>query len=82
LGGNLDLILQPTQTIGLNILVSGPLPPDPTEILNSQKLAKLLDGLARKVDFVVIDSPAILAVADTSVLSTLVGQLARFLPKE
>jgi non-specific protein-tyrosine kinase len=70
--GNVDVALQPAQTNGLSILVSGHIPPDPSEILNSPKLAKMLDELAKKVDIVVIDSPAILAVADTSILSTLV----------
>jgi len=72
LEGNLNLNIQSTETKGLSILISGHLPPDPTSILISPKLAKLLDELAKKVDFVVIDSPPILEIADTCILSSLV----------
>ena len=70
--GNIDGALQPTQAKNLKILTSGSIPPEPTRILTSPLFTKILDELAHLVDIVVIDSPAILAVADTSILCPMV----------
>jgi capsular polysaccharide biosynthesis protein/MinD-like ATPase involved in chromosome partitioning or flagellar assembly len=70
--GNIDGALQPTQVRNLRILTSGHIPPEPTKILTSPLFTKILDELAQIVDIVVIDSPAILAVADTSILCPMV----------
>lgn len=72
LDNKVDGSLQTSEIEGLSILTSGHIPPDPTGILNSPQLARLLDSLTKKTDIVVIDSPAILAAADTTILSTLV----------
>ncbi len=68
----LDEALQSTEIPGLEVLTSGPLPPNPAELMNSQAMRKLLDELRSKADVVIIDSPPLLATADSQVLSALV----------
>lgn len=53
----------------LQIITSGSLPPNPTELLGSEKMASILDELAGMADFVVIDTPPML-LADAQVLSS------------
>jgi capsular exopolysaccharide synthesis family protein len=56
----------------LSILPSGPLPPNPSELLSSLQMTKLLDRLALAYDYVLIDSPPVLAVADALELARIV----------
>ena len=55
----------------LYCLASGPLPPNPAELLGSNRMEKLLDELSRssRLDYVVIDTPPILSVADALVIA-------------
>lgn len=53
----------------LLILASGPLPPNPSELLSSQRTAELLLNLSAQADIVLIDSPPALPVTDALVLS-------------
>ncbi|MFT4041888.1 MAG: polysaccharide biosynthesis tyrosine autokinase [Gordonia sp. (in: high G+C Gram-positive bacteria)] len=62
-------VVQPSGTPNLDVLVCGPLPPNPAELLGSQKAQRLVKGLEREYDLVVIDSTPILPVADASICS-------------
>ena len=53
----------------LVILPSGPPPPDPAELLVSDRLGKAIDGLAKAADLVVIDAPPVLPVTDSTILA-------------
>jgi polysaccharide biosynthesis transport protein len=53
----------------LLVLASGPLPPNPAELLSSSRTADLLRSLASQADIVLIDSPPVLPVTDSIVLS-------------
>lgn len=53
----------------LQVLSSGPLPPNPTELLGSSQMVALLDELRDEYDFVLLDTPAMLSVADAAVLA-------------
>ncbi|MGH9231080.1 MAG: polysaccharide biosynthesis tyrosine autokinase [Acidimicrobiales bacterium] len=53
----------------LLVLASGPLPPNPAELLSSSRNADLLRNLAAQADVVLIDSPPVLPVTDSLVLS-------------
>ena len=53
----------------LLLLASGPLPPNPAELLSSTRTADLLHTLASQADVVLIDSPPVLPVTDSLVLS-------------
>ncbi|MGL4971593.1 MAG: polysaccharide biosynthesis tyrosine autokinase, partial [Culicoidibacterales bacterium] len=53
----------------LDILVSGPLPPNPSEMLESHKFAAFIDTVRNEYDVIIIDAPPILAVADAQIIS-------------
>jgi succinoglycan biosynthesis transport protein ExoP len=65
-------VIRSTHIHNLHVLLSGPLPPNPAELLSSQRMQQLLDILRGMFDTVLIDSPPLLAVADPLVLSTMV----------
>ncbi len=67
----------------LDVLTSGKVPPNPAELLGSERMSKLLDMFKGKYDFVVIDSPPIGVVTDPTVLSARVdGTLLVVEPKK
>lgn len=53
----------------LRILASGPVPPNPTELLESKEMGNLIEELRQAADFVIIDAPPILAVSDALILA-------------
>jgi capsular exopolysaccharide synthesis family protein len=69
---NLSRFLQPTKFENLAVLTSGPLPPNPSELLCSRRMAATIAALQREADIVLFDSPPTLAVADASVLAAAV----------
>lgn len=69
LDGSTDGRLQPAEVEGLTILPTGDLPPNPAELLGSQRMRELLDELAQEVDMVLIDTPPVLPVTDAAVLA-------------
>ena len=64
------LPLQTTSIPDLMVLTSGPVPPNPAEILSSQRMAELLARLRGSADYVLIDTPPIIAVTDAAVLAS------------
>lgn len=52
----------------LDILTTGKIPPNPAEILGSSKMERTLMLLRKKYDYIIIDSPPVIPVADTLVL--------------
>jgi capsular exopolysaccharide synthesis family protein len=61
--------LQEYEGIGLQVLASGPLPPNPSELLQSVAMEKLLQDLRDQFDVVIIDAPPLLPVTDAALLS-------------
>jgi succinoglycan biosynthesis transport protein ExoP len=61
--------LQDTSVERLKLITSGPLPPNPSELLGSQRMQQLVAHLEGLADVVLYDSPPALAVADAVVLS-------------
>jgi non-specific protein-tyrosine kinase len=58
-----------TRVPGLQLLPSGPLPPNPSELLASQRMRTRLAELRELADVVILDSPPVLAVSDPAVLA-------------
>lgn len=56
----------------LKIITSGPIPPNPAELLSSQEMKTLLASLRGKYKHVIIDSPPAISFTDAAILSTLV----------
>ncbi|MFC6354655.1 polysaccharide biosynthesis tyrosine autokinase [Luethyella okanaganae] len=57
----------------LFVLPAGRIPPNPSELLGSTAMARLLGGLTEQFDYVLIDTPPLLLVTDAAVLSKLCG---------
>ncbi len=55
----------------LNVITSGPIPPDPVELLSGNKMLELLETASKQYDHIIIDGPPILGLADALVLSNL-----------
>jgi len=49
----------------LDILLSGPIPPNPAELLGSETFSNLLEALKRTYDYIIIDSAPLVLVSDT-----------------
>ena len=67
----LDVVIQQwanSSTTSISVITSGRLPPNPTELLGSQKMDRILAEIASRVDVVVIDSPPSM-VSDAQVLA-------------
>jgi non-specific protein-tyrosine kinase len=63
------LPLQETNVPNLHVLTSGPVPPNPAEILASRRMAELLEKLSGLAEYVLLDAPPIIAVTDAAVLA-------------
>ncbi len=66
----LDDVLQPTKYNGLVVLASGPLPPNPSELLGSDAAKRIIDELSGRFDYVIIDGAPLLPVTDSALLTT------------
>lgn len=62
---------KPTVVPNLYCIPCGPIPPNSADVVASEKLARLLDEVGKRFDRVVLDSPPVVAVTDSAILSTL-----------
>jgi polysaccharide biosynthesis transport protein len=53
----------------LNIIASGPVPPNPSELLSSERMGKMINELSDVYDMIIIDSPPVLSVSDPLIIS-------------
>ncbi len=56
---------------GFDLLPTGPLPPSPSELLSSPRMAQLLEMFAESHDVVIVDSPPVLGLADAPMLAAI-----------
>jgi capsular exopolysaccharide synthesis family protein len=63
-------VLQTWGTLPLKVLPSGPIPPNPSELLGSTPMIELVHLLGSHADIVILDAPPLLPVTDAAVLST------------
>jgi capsular exopolysaccharide synthesis family protein len=56
---------------GLRVMAGGPIPPNPAELLGSVAMKQFLEQAADAADWVILDGPPVLGLADASVLATL-----------
>ncbi|MGH9342524.1 MAG: polysaccharide biosynthesis tyrosine autokinase, partial [Terriglobia bacterium] len=66
-----DAVLPVPGVPNLSVIPCGPIPPNPAEILSSRVTGELLRKLREMFEFVLVDSPPILSVADSRILATL-----------
>jgi capsular exopolysaccharide synthesis family protein len=70
---DLDNLLQKSpKTPNLKILTSGPVPPNPAELIGSEEMRRLLGQLSERFAHIIIDSPPAISFTDASILSTMV----------
>jgi capsular exopolysaccharide synthesis family protein len=62
--------LKDTGVENLQVITSGPLPPNSSEMLGSRRMAELIQRLEQLADILIFDSPPVLAVTDAAVLSS------------
>lgn len=58
-----------TPVLNLSILTSGPIPPSPSELLNSKTMEFTIQEMNSKFDYIIFDTPPVLAVTDSQVLA-------------
>ena len=68
--GPIEPALQDVNVPNLQVLTSGPLPPNPAELLGSQRMLDVIEALKARADIVLFDAPPVIAVTDASVLGT------------
>jgi capsular exopolysaccharide synthesis family protein len=70
---NIDGLIQTCERQpNLKLLTSGPVPPNPAELLGSDEMRKLLAKLSQRFAHIVVDSPPTISFTDSSILSTMV----------
>nr|WP_216658605.1 polysaccharide biosynthesis tyrosine autokinase [Nocardioides sp. zg-1230] len=65
-----DDVMQPYADTTLDVMVCGQIPPNPSELLQSQAMESLLEDLRSRYDVVVLDAPPLLPVTDAALLAT------------
>lgn len=63
-------VVMSSGTVNLDIISSGPIPPNPAELLNSERMKNLLDTLKKTYDYVLIDTPPAVLVTDAALLAS------------
>ncbi|HKP11728.1 MAG TPA: polysaccharide biosynthesis tyrosine autokinase [Blastocatellia bacterium] len=68
----LDDVIQPLPIENLSLLPCGPIPPNPAELIISDRMKEMLNELSMRYDHIIIDSPPLINVTDPVILSTMV----------
>lgn len=55
---------------GLNVVTTGPIPPNPAELLGSRRFTEFLDNARKSFDYVLLDAPPVQLVSDPAILAT------------
>lgn len=69
---SLEEVAKPTVVENLWSIPAGPIPPNPADLFHSERFKKFLERASQAFDRIVIDSPPLVAVTDSAILSTLV----------
>lgn len=68
----LEEVLMKSKIQNLSFISSGTIPPNPAEMLDSQEMRNFLKQLREKFDLIILDSPPIIAVTDSEILTSMV----------
>lgn len=66
-----DAAIRASAYPGLDILLSGDVPPNPAELLGSERMADMLEKLSKRYDYILIDTPPVNIVSDTCVIANM-----------
>lgn len=70
---SLEQVIQHTAVERLDVIPCGPIPPNPSEIINSPAFLKALEELGKRYDYVLIDSPPVMPITDARILGAMCG---------
>lgn len=62
---NSDVVQQSAAAPNLDIITSGDIPPNPSELLGSERMAQVMEQMRREYDYIIVDLPPITVVSDT-----------------
>jgi tyrosine-protein kinase len=65
-----ESVAQVTEQVNLRVITTGPLPPNPAELLGSQRMRMIMELIKSKAEVVIVDSPPVRSVSDAAVLSS------------
>ena len=65
----LDKYILPTNIKGVDLLTTGPMPPNPVELLGSENNRRLIKNLRKKYDIILLDCPPVLGLSDALILT-------------
>ena len=68
---DVDDVIQKYGASGLSVIAAGPAPPNPGELLASSQMQALIDKLRTRADYVLVDAPPLLPVADSAGLAVM-----------
>lgn len=68
----LEQAVSPSDVDNLDVLTCGPIPPNPAELLASKRMEEILKQANQLYDFVIFDTPPLLAVTDAKILANIV----------
>ncbi len=71
MGAPFDEVVQKDVFPNLDVLTSGPIPPNPSELLGSSKMNTILKEIGEPYDYVLLDLPPILAVTDAAIVGNM-----------
>ena len=71
---NFKKYIQKTERENISIFCSGPVPPNPSEILSSKRMVYLIESLKKEYDIIIFDSPPFIAVTDSYIISKYVDK--------
>lgn len=72
---SVDSIIKESRIPNLHVLTSGYIPPNPSEILASVRMDELIDELRKRYDYILFDSPPVIAVTDALILAKKVDMM-------
>jgi succinoglycan biosynthesis transport protein ExoP len=65
-----DVLQRAERRSAIDVMTSGPVPPNPSELLGAKKMHLVLDALSENADYVIVDSPPLLPVTDAAVVAS------------
>jgi len=68
---NLEEAVKETKLENMFVITSGPHPPNPVELIDTPRMKELIDAVRGQFDFIFIDTPPVLAVVDSAIVSSI-----------
>lgn len=61
---SINEVIQKTEVENLDVIVSGPIPPNPAELIENHRMTEIIEELKKQYDYIIIDTPPVALVAD------------------